>query len=150
MLKLPRSHGSMLKSSGTSSSDYVASTPPDLMSTIGKWFQDAGLRYLCIESVVVAEGSASGVMENRKYKRAVRIHKLVYEALIRLAWKGFIPWLEANHRYTVVTLYRITDLAENLGGICRPTYVQLHAFYITLLQLSKMTVSIFIGFGICV
>jgi hypothetical protein len=62
----------------------------NLLSTIGKRFQDAGLRDLCVESGVIAEGSISGVMEGRKYNRAVRLHKLVYEALMRLAWKGFI------------------------------------------------------------
>ncbi|KAG0716542.1 hypothetical protein GWK47_009438 [Chionoecetes opilio] len=69
----------------------------NLLSTIGKRFQDAGLRDLCVESGVIAEGSVSGVMDGRRYNRAVRLHKLVYEALMRLAWKGFLPWLEENH-----------------------------------------------------
>ena len=61
-----------------------------LLAIVGKRFQDAGLRHLCIESCVTADGSISGVMDGHKYNRAVRIHKLVYEALIRLAWKGFL------------------------------------------------------------
>ena len=29
-------------------------------------------------------------------------NKLVYEALIRLVWKGFLSWLQANHTEVVV------------------------------------------------
>lgn len=57
-------------------------------------FQDAGLRDICIESGVIAEGSVTGVLEERKYNRAVRFHKLMYEALQRLIWKGFHAWVE--------------------------------------------------------
>ena len=49
-----------------------------LLSTIGKRFQDAGLHDLCVESGVIAGGSITGVMEGRKYNRAVRLHKIVY------------------------------------------------------------------------
>ena len=31
------------------------------------------------------------------YSGAVRVHTILYEALIRLAWKGFTTWLEAHH-----------------------------------------------------
>jgi hypothetical protein len=57
----------------------------NLLATIDKRFQDARLRDLCVESGVIAEGSIAGVMEGHKYNRAVRLHKLVYEALLRLA-----------------------------------------------------------------
>ena len=46
--------------------------------------------------MVIAEGSA-GVMGGRKYNRAIRLHKLVYEAPLHLAWKGFMQWLEVYH-----------------------------------------------------
>ena len=49
----------------------------NLLSTIGKRFQDAGLRDLCVEAGVIAEGSITGVMEGCKYNRAVRLHKIV-------------------------------------------------------------------------
>ena len=38
-----------------------------------------------------------GVMEGKVYNRAVRIHKHIYEALMRLVWKQFVPWLTVNH-----------------------------------------------------
>ena len=30
------------------------------------------------------------------YNRATRIHKAIYEALMRLAWQEFMPWVEKN------------------------------------------------------
>ena len=65
-----------------------------LLSIIGKRFQDVGLRDICIESGVIAGGSVSGVLDGRRYNRAVRFQKLMYEALQRLAWKGFHSWIE--------------------------------------------------------
>ena len=64
---------------------YTACT---LLSIIGKRFQDAGLRDLCVESGVIAEGSVAGVLDGRRYNRGVRLHKIMHEALIRLALQG--------------------------------------------------------------
>ena len=60
-----------------------------LLGIIGKRVQYAGLTDICIESVVITEGSVSGVLEGRKHNRAVSFHKLMYEALRRAAWSGF-------------------------------------------------------------
>ena len=48
-----------------------------LLGIIGKRFQDAGLRVICIESGVIAEGSVSGVSEGKRYNRVVQFHKLL-------------------------------------------------------------------------
>lgn len=56
-----------------------------LLSIIGESFHDAGLKDICVESGVITDGSIAGVMEGRSYNRAVRLHKLFYEALMRLA-----------------------------------------------------------------
>ena len=68
-----------------------------LLEIIGKRFQDAGLRDLCVESQVIAEGSVSRVMEGGKYNRTLRLHKLVYEALMRQVWSGFQKWAAEKH-----------------------------------------------------
>ena len=39
----------------------------NLLSIIGKRFQDAGLRDICIESGILAEGSVSSVIEGKMY-----------------------------------------------------------------------------------
>ncbi|CAM1326887.1 Uncharacterised protein r2_g3585 [Pycnogonum litorale] len=69
----------------------------NFMSSIGKMFGDAGLRDVAVESGVIAEGSINRVLEGKQYNRAVRLHKLMYEALMRLIWKGFQVWIESNH-----------------------------------------------------
>ena len=87
-----------------------------LLATIRKRFQDAGLRDLGIESGIIAEGSNNGVMDGRKYNRAVRLHKLVYEAMIRLAWKGFRSWLELHYTTDIIHMdetFRIIDKFRN-------------------------------------
>ena len=68
-----------------------------LLGIIGKRFQDAGLRDLCVESQVIVEGSVSGVMEGRKYNRAMQLHKLVHEALMRQVWSRFQKWVAEKH-----------------------------------------------------
>lgn len=67
------------------------------LGVIGKRFQDAGLKDVCIEVGAVAEGSISGVMDGHKYNRSLRFHKVMYETLLRLAWKGFPEWLAEHH-----------------------------------------------------
>lgn len=67
-------------------------------------FADAGLRDLCVEAGVIADGSISGVIYGHKYNRAVRLHKLLYEAFLRLAWEAFQPWLEEDHQEDIIHL----------------------------------------------
>ena len=60
------------------------------LSILGKRFQDACLKDICIESGIVAEGSINGVLNGKHYNRAVRVHKYICEALMRLAWIMFM------------------------------------------------------------
>ena len=62
----------------------VFHTACTMLSIIGKCFEDAGFRDLCVESNVIAEAVA-GVLDGRRFNGSVRLHKLVYEALRRLA-----------------------------------------------------------------
>ena len=61
----------------------------NLMSITEKRFEDAGLKDLCIESGVIAEGSTQNGLTGKMYNRGLRVLKCIYEALIRLAWKQF-------------------------------------------------------------
>ena len=67
------------------------------LAVIGKRFLDAGLRDVCVESGVIADGSAAGVLEGRSYNLSIRFHMLMFEALNRLAWNGFQWWIEEHH-----------------------------------------------------
>ena len=66
----------------------VFHTACTLLSIIGKRFQDAGFRDLCFESGAIVEGSVAGVLDGRRYNRGVRLHNIMHEALMRLAWQG--------------------------------------------------------------
>jgi hypothetical protein len=81
----------------------------NFMSSSGKLFGDAGLHDLAVESGVIAEGSINKVLEGKQYNRAVRLHKLTYEALMRLVWKGFQEWLVSDHPDHVCTLESTTN-----------------------------------------
>lgn len=92
----------------------------NLISIIGKRFGSAGLRDIAVECGIIAEGSISGVLGGRSYNRGVRLCKLVYEALLRLAWKRFNAWLEANHmedvRQLTGTTQAITEFTNNVSS----------------------------------
>ena len=78
----------------------------NFMAVIGKRFKDAGLQEILVESKVVAQGSVAAVLEGRHYNRALRAHKLVWEALSRLRWKQFESFLQS------------TNCPTNLTAIC--------------------------------
>lgn len=110
----------------------------NLLGIVGQRFEDAGLRDLAVKSGRVAEGSITSVLSGKQYNRAVRLHKLLYEALSRLAWKGFYRWLEERQ-----TPYRIqsgemsrlvTELRED---ICQEEFERVlqHPSAIFMLQL---------------
>ena len=68
----------------------------NLLSIIDKLFCDAGLRELAVQSGVIAEGSIDKVLDGRQYNREVQLHKLTYEAMMRLVWSGFLNCIEIN------------------------------------------------------
>ena len=83
VLKLPDTFQSIVPRLG------MFQTICNFQGIIGKRFCDAGLRDLAVESEVIAEGSVDSVLDGHQYNRGVRLHKLVYESLQRLAWKRF-------------------------------------------------------------
>ena len=91
------------------------------LSVIGKRFQDAGLRDVIIESGVIAEGSVSGVLEGRTYNRAIRCHKLMFEALNRLALIGFNSWTDEHHKDKKPI---VDEFFKGLKALCNKTWEQ--------------------------
>ena len=90
----------------------------NLLSIIRKRFQDVGLSDVCIECGILAGGSVCGVMEGKVYNRAVRIHKYIYEALMRLVWKQFVLWLTVNQADKVCKLrvlqVKVSDMVNEV------------------------------------
>ena len=60
-----------------------------LLCVVGTRFGDAGLRKLAIESDAIAEGSIERVPNGKNYNRSLRLHKIIYEALMILFLNSF-------------------------------------------------------------
>ena len=43
-------------------------------------------------------------IDGRRYNRGVRLHKIMYEAFIRLTWPGFVARIEENHKESKATI----------------------------------------------
>lgn len=86
----------------------------NVLSIIGKRFQDAGLRDLYIESGIIAEGSITSVLDGKMYNHAVRVHKCICEALHCLAWREFIPWVTTNCPGKLSKVHALEDEVEQL------------------------------------
>ena len=82
-----------------------------LFGVLGCRFGDAGLRELAIQSDLVAEGSIDSVMSGKHYNRAVRLHKIIYEALMKLLILSFESSVPDG------TQELMTDHAETLENL---------------------------------
>ena len=96
----------------------VLHTTCTLLSIIGRRFQDADFRNLCVESGVIAEGSVAGVLDGRRYNCGVRLHKIMYEALMRLAWQRFVAWIQENHKQSKTNV----DIGAFYSNICETQF----------------------------
>ena len=63
------------------------------LSVIGAWSKEAGMRDLCIQVEIVAEGSIDLVLKGKQYNRAIRAHKVCFEAM----WCLFLEKFEAEN-----------------------------------------------------
>ena len=79
--------------------------------------QDAGLEDLCVESGILAGGSVAGAFEGRAYKRGVKVHKCVLEALFRMIWQCFLPWIQDNHPDMQETVNELQDPRKKLMAV---------------------------------
>ena len=64
----------------------------------------------------MAEGSISRVIDGKHYNRAVRAHKYVHEALMRLAWAEFIQWLEGSNPDQRCTVASFPELVRKMAS----------------------------------
>lgn len=64
------------------------------LGILGKRYRDAGLLDVMIVSELVASGSVNSVMNGHHYNRAIRTHKIMYEALSRMRFSAFLETLD--------------------------------------------------------
>ena len=67
-----------------------------ILAIIGSRFADAGLRDVAVQSEIIAEGSVDSVLNGKHYNQAVRLHKIIYEAIARLPVEDFEHSLSEN------------------------------------------------------
>ena len=68
-------------------------TALNFMRVIGQHFTDSGLLEVWTESGVYGENTASNIIAAKSYNKAMRAHKLTYEAVWRIYQKLFLDWL---------------------------------------------------------
>lgn len=69
----------------------------NFMKAIGQHMANTGLAEIWIESGVLAEGSAIKVLSGKAYAKAMRIHKLTYQAFWRILLPKFLDFLEKEY-----------------------------------------------------
>jgi len=87
----------------------------NFFAVVGHRFGSAALRGVLIEADVIASGtpgSVDAVLEGRHHNRALRVHKLVSEALERMRWSAFRKWNE--HHTDPVDLDELTSVFGDL------------------------------------
>ena len=83
------------------------------LAIIAARFKDAGLRDVVIQSMVVAEGSVGTMFTGtRAYKRAVRVYKILYEAVSRMLLKIFERAYPAKSEALQKLLERVDDSSD--------------------------------------
>ena len=73
---------------------------------------------LLIESGVIAPGSVQAVLGGHHYNRGVRAHKIVWEALSHLRWKGFESFVDANGSCCPVNFNILSQMLGQLRRQC--------------------------------
>ena len=87
-----------------------------LLGVIGGRFEDAGLAELAVESDVVGGASFAKVLSGKNCNRAIRMHKILHEALMRLLINAFEFSLSENKKNLVESkTAAIEELKLNLG-----------------------------------
>ena len=87
-----------------------------LLGIIGNRFGDAGLIELAVESDVVAGGSIEKVLTGKNYNRAVRMHKIFYDALMRFLINAFESSVSEDQKVILDSkTAAVEELKFNLG-----------------------------------
>ena len=114
-----------------------------LFGTLGKMMKGSGLAEIIIESGICASGSLDRVMNGKHFNRALRVHKLMFEALERLLLTRFAESHPRNELLSKETYDMLTDLIddpckENVSKVedseFRNYFEKYHAFILEVLN----------------
>ena len=82
------------------------------LGVMGTRFGDAGFKDLAIQNEIIAEGSIEKVISGKHYNRAIRAHKIVYEALCRTLYERFMEWMVEENSEVVTRTNELLDEAK--------------------------------------
>ena len=71
-------------------------TAMNFMKAIGQYMEASGLKDIWVESGVFGENSTLHMLTGHAYNKAVRGHKLTFEAPWRILWPQFENWVSQN------------------------------------------------------
>ena len=70
----------------------------------------SGLKEAWIESVIIGPGAADAVLKGKKYKRAMRAHKITVHALWRMILPDLLKFCEeSNSNFHAQPMHHLTD-----------------------------------------
>ncbi|XP_063222022.1 uncharacterized protein LOC134530774 isoform X1 [Bacillus rossius redtenbacheri] len=77
------------------------------LNAVGKRYSGSGIEELAVAAGVVAVGSLSQALSGKHYNRAMRLHKLIAEALIHMLTQSYIE----NHPDILEGLEQVVDIS---------------------------------------
>jgi hypothetical protein len=96
----------------------------NLLSIIGKLFGDAGLGDIAVEIGCIAQGSIQNVLQGKQYNRGIRLHKCIYEALMRLIYRQFVDHLKTDFPEIFSEMENVDLLIEQFcDNMCNDTFI---------------------------
>ncbi|CAG9818890.1 unnamed protein product [Phaedon cochleariae] len=98
----------------------------NFLHTIGQHMAGSGLSEIWLESGILAEGSATKVLEGKAYAKAMRAHKLTLQALWRILYPQILANLEDHHFEDEEELELIFDNPEYLRDYLQSSEVLSH------------------------
>jgi hypothetical protein len=93
------------------------------VASIGKLWDDGGLKDLLIESRVYAAGTVEQMMTGKQFNRAARALTLAYEALSSLWLSAFFEWCRDNDNLTALKV-KLSPVLASPRFFSYGTYIQ--------------------------
>ena len=86
-------------------------TAMSYLGVIGRRFGSAGLSDILVEADIIGQGSINSVLSGKHYNRAIRAHKIMFEAMQRLKFRAFRKTLSPQENAATDNLFnKLTDV----------------------------------------
>lgn len=93
------------------------------LSIIGKLFGDAGVGDIAVEIGCITQGSIQNVLQGKQYNRGIRLHKRIYEELMRFIYRQFVGHLKTDFPEIFSEIKNVDILLEKFSdNMCNDTF----------------------------